>query len=132
MTKRLFIIFSENCIRNFKYDKNLNNNNFFFLTPNLENKFKKKFNLPINKIISEYNFNEKEEIITRSKSIIDKIDKENKIFKNNISLYKTIYHFLYLILNSLQYIDKIVPNNYQYVYFKKNGNKIKVKIIFYH
>ena len=28
--QKLFIIFSENCIRNFKYDKNLNNNNFFF------------------------------------------------------------------------------------------------------
>ena len=99
MTKRLFIIFSENCIKNFQYDNNLNTNNFFFLTPNLETKFKNKFNLQINKIISEYNFNEKEEIINRSKSIIDKIDKENKIFTNNVSLYKTIYHFLYLILN---------------------------------
>ena len=130
MTERLFIIFSENCIRNFKYKKNLNINNFFFLTPNLETKFKNKFNFQINKIISEYNFKEKEEIITRSKTIIDKIDKENKIFKNNISLYKTIYHFLYIILNGLQYIDKIVPNNYEYVYFenqwKQNKNKDKI------
>ena len=133
MKKNIIIIFNENCLKNFKKLIKYKINKIFFLTPLLEHKFNEIYNFKYKKIIHNIDYSVKKKIINNSIDTINKLQDEIYFFKKNFIHFKSIYHYLYLTLNSVQYFNALIPDSDNYIYYNKKWifEDKKEKIIFF-
>lgn len=126
MNKKLLIIFDESSILNLKSLKNnFDKFKILFLNPNLEAKFKVVVNEEYDTYKVNYSELDKNKVINNSIEFINKF--KNKFQNSNIKFHEliSIYHYSYVILNSLQYFDYVVPDVDEYVIFD-NGSWLTI------
>ena len=127
MKKKIIVICNDNCIKNFKYIKKENLKEIVFLSPLLEQKFQNDINFKYNNANAKPDYNVKKNIIIKTFNIIDNLRNSIPFFKNNIIHFKSCYHFLYIILNSIQYLNFIIKDSDEYIYFDRNWVSSKNK-----
>jgi len=122
VNKKLLIIYDETSILNLKSLKNnFHKLKILFLNPNLEAKFK----VIVKEKYDTYNINyselDKNKVINNSIEFINNFKK--KFQNSNVKFHEliSIYHYSYIILNSLQYFDYVVPDVDEYLIFDKGS-----------